>query len=534
MQNPNLTITETLQQAIDYHKANRLQRAEQLYRAILQAQPKHTDANHNLGVLAVQMNKVEQSLPFFKIALENNPANGQYWLSYIDALIKSGNRDTARQVLKQGKEKGLSGDGVDQLAIQLKEQKMHPNDKNDLEPAIQFRESGQYQQASSWLEDWLTKNPDDPGALAHLAHVYLLLRNETSAMGMIKRAISIAPDLAVVQRNLARLYLKQNQTHHALSAAIKAVTVEPHFYENRLVLSTAYAASGQDIKALELVEAIIKDKANYAEAYATRALYRFNNGDRQGALVDCKKALSIKPYLTQLWGLSANLYYQDNNLLQAISSLEQALVHEPGSIDYMIMLGEYKRQAGIVEEALTLLKKAVELAPDNANAWANYGTALQQDEQLTEAKNAYNNALGINPNMGEVANNLATLAMNDGDNEKALELFEKVNLFNPDYADAYNYRGIVFRELGHLEEAIKSYEEAIRCKPHYAEAYINRGNALSELGQSEQALESYDTAIQLKPDFVEGYINRGNTLKELGQPKRALESYDKAIQLNPL
>ena len=52
-----LTIEQALQRAVEAHKAGKLQDAEALYRAILQAQPKHPDANHNLGVLAVSLNK---------------------------------------------------------------------------------------------------------------------------------------------------------------------------------------------------------------------------------------------------------------------------------------------------------------------------------------------------------------------------------------------------------------------------------------------------------------------------------------------
>ena len=51
-----LTIEQALQQGVAAHKEGKLQDAERLYRAILQSQPKHPDANHNLGVLAVSVN----------------------------------------------------------------------------------------------------------------------------------------------------------------------------------------------------------------------------------------------------------------------------------------------------------------------------------------------------------------------------------------------------------------------------------------------------------------------------------------------
>ena len=50
-----LTLDQALQQGVAAHKEGKLQDAERLYRAILQAQPKHPDANHNLGVIAVSV-----------------------------------------------------------------------------------------------------------------------------------------------------------------------------------------------------------------------------------------------------------------------------------------------------------------------------------------------------------------------------------------------------------------------------------------------------------------------------------------------
>ena len=83
-----LTLDQALQQGVAAHKEGRLQEAERLYRAILQAQPTHPDANHNLGVLAVAVGKHLDAVPLFKLALEANPKIEQFWLSYIDALIE--------------------------------------------------------------------------------------------------------------------------------------------------------------------------------------------------------------------------------------------------------------------------------------------------------------------------------------------------------------------------------------------------------------------------------------------------------------
>ena len=116
-----LTIDKALQRGIEAHKVGKVQEAEQYYTAILQVQSKHPDANHNMGVLAVGVGKVQESLSFFKTALETSPTAAQYWLSYIDALIRLDRMDEAKTVLDQAKSKGANGDGFDKLEHQLNE-----------------------------------------------------------------------------------------------------------------------------------------------------------------------------------------------------------------------------------------------------------------------------------------------------------------------------------------------------------------------------------------------------------------------------
>ena len=114
-----LTVDQALQQGVAAHKAGKLQEAEKLYNAILKSRPDHPDANHNLGVLGVGVGKVELALPYFKKALESNSKVEQYWVSYIDALIKLGQLDHAKQILQQAEAAGLKGEKLDQLEGRL-------------------------------------------------------------------------------------------------------------------------------------------------------------------------------------------------------------------------------------------------------------------------------------------------------------------------------------------------------------------------------------------------------------------------------
>ena len=116
----NLTVQQALQRGIEAHQAGNLQEADKYYTAILQVQPNHPDANHNMGVLAVRVGKVEQSLPFFEKALEANHTIQQFWISLIDALIQLKRYQEASSLLKQAQEKGHKGDIFSKLEARLR------------------------------------------------------------------------------------------------------------------------------------------------------------------------------------------------------------------------------------------------------------------------------------------------------------------------------------------------------------------------------------------------------------------------------
>ena len=62
-----LTLGQALQKGVEAHKAGKVQEADRYYTAILQAQPNHPDANHNMGVLAVGLGKIVEALPFLNL-----------------------------------------------------------------------------------------------------------------------------------------------------------------------------------------------------------------------------------------------------------------------------------------------------------------------------------------------------------------------------------------------------------------------------------------------------------------------------------
>jgi len=532
-----LTIEQALQRAVEYHKVGKLQDAEALYRAILQKQPMNPDANHNLAVMAVSLNKTESALPLFKIALEANPNERQFWLSYVGALIKEKHFDNARKVLEQGVQRGLAGKEVDvleaqlvQLEINLKVSKKEPN---KLSKAIELRETGRYQEAQDWLTKFLEVEPNDAEAWSLLSQIFLLDKKDLQAEKALENAISINPNLPSIYRNQARLLLKKSRPKEGLLKAQSGYEKSTEDPESWIVLATCLLANQRDLEAIPLIERAINIRPNYAEAFANKGLVNLRANKTSFAIEDFEKAVALKPHLIHIWVILATLYYQNKNLSDAIEALKKAQAIESDDVNRMINLGEFLRQAQRNEEAIAILETATEMAPENANAWINLGTALQQDNKIESAQVAYKKSLAIQPNSAEVWNNLGSIAKDTKDLGSAQKYYEQAITIKPDLAEAYNNLGSTLKEFGRLDEAEKSYRKAISIKSDFAEAHSNLGTTLNELGRIQDAEKSFKKAVAIKPDYAEAHYHLGLIFKGLGKLKSAEISFAQAIRLKP-
>jgi predicted O-linked N-acetylglucosamine transferase (SPINDLY family) len=107
--------------------AGRADLAEEMYVAILAAQPNHALANHCLGMLNVQLLRPTNGLPYLRTALNANPELPDYWLGYIEALLQAGEIAGAISALALARQHGLAGAAVDHLARRLNGQHPRPS-----------------------------------------------------------------------------------------------------------------------------------------------------------------------------------------------------------------------------------------------------------------------------------------------------------------------------------------------------------------------------------------------------------------------
>ena len=227
-----LTLDQALQKGVEAHKAGKAQEADRYYTAILKTNPKHPDANHNMGVLAVGLGKIQEALPFFKAALEANPSIAQYWLSYIDALIKLNRITDAKAVFDQAKSHGAKGLGFDQMkkrldAFPYKNSNTQDPSKDKLRNLINLHTQGQYRKTLAQAFQLVDHYPNS-------INLYNIIGSASHGLGMLeealaayKKAISIEPDYADAYYNMGNTLKKQNKLEEALAAYKKAISIKP-------------------------------------------------------------------------------------------------------------------------------------------------------------------------------------------------------------------------------------------------------------------------------------------------------------------
>ena len=221
-----LTIEQVLQRAVAAHKEGKLQEAERFYRAILKSQPSHPDANHNLGILALSVNKAEEALPLFKAALDANLYKEQFWLSYIDALMKKNQLQDAEVASRK--------------ALDLKQDFI----KVSLYLSGILLKLGRLEEAEASLRQTISLKPDYAEAHSNLGITLQELGRLEEAEASLRQTISLKPDYAEAHNNLGNTLKELGRLEEAMSSYTKAIELNPHLSGSRKNLAqllTSYA-----------------------------------------------------------------------------------------------------------------------------------------------------------------------------------------------------------------------------------------------------------------------------------------------------
>jgi|CXWL01.1.fsa_nt_gi putative PEP-CTERM system TPR-repeat lipoprotein len=145
--------------------------------------------------------------------------------------------------------------------------------KNDKSTAIHFKLASVYQQQNDFRQAekhynaMLADQPDNALALNNLAWIYSQ-ENNPRAVELAKKAFANAPESAAIADTYGYILIKQNQHQEGLKILEKAASLAPAANDIQFHLAEAYSVNGQQTKAIEILERIVKAEQNFMEKKA--------------------------------------------------------------------------------------------------------------------------------------------------------------------------------------------------------------------------------------------------------------------------
>jgi tetratricopeptide (TPR) repeat protein len=213
-------------------------------------------------------------------------------------------------------------------------------------------------------------DPEYDGSYMLRASAKIALEDPSGALNDYNKAISINPENFIALENRGSVKLILSDGRGALDDFNRASKINNG--SDRLVVSIgrcgANGAVGnikealQDCnKAIELHTKKGLDPSKLASIYNNLGTTKFKSGDKQGALVDLNKSISLNSSDPAAYINRGSLKYALNDKQCALADFNQALSLKSTNVNIYLGIAIIKEESGELQEAISYYKKAEEI-----------------------------------------------------------------------------------------------------------------------------------------------------------------------------
>lgn len=338
--------------------------------------------------------------------------------------------------------------------------------ERDFERATQLHQSGDLQGAVRAYLAILATHPARVDVRSNLGAAYAGLGQYEEAIDQYKRALVTEPTNHPVRFNLAMAYYKAALFAEAateLDRFIAAVPNAPQTANARIVLAdcqvrlgdykkvidglsplaetdpsnravayllgSALIGDGQLDKGQAIIDRVFRDDDS-AEAHLLMGSILLLADDAQGALKEVERAIELNPKLPSINAWHGRVLMRLGDTEKAKSAFRIELASNANDFDANLYLGVLLRQDKLADEALTYLKRAVQLRPREQYSRYHLAAVYAMAGKPSEALPFLEGVLKEHPDFVEARVLLASVYYRldrkaDGDREK--ELIQKAN-----------------------------------------------------------------------------------------------------------
>jgi len=214
----------------------------------------------------------------------------------------------------------------------------------------QHRGAGRLDEAEALLKQLLAAKPIEPTAVHLLGIIFHQRGQLTQAIEHVKRAIELAPQVALFQANLGEMYRLAGRPDLALEHGKKAVALNPE----------------------------------YPEALSNIGVAHYERKEYEDAAASHRRAIELRPSFAQAHSNLGNAFHALRDFDGAVACYRRAVEINPRFADAWSNLGTSLHHAGRYEDPMYALRRAIALDPNNPNAHSGLGILLLMRGDLAE------------------------------------------------------------------------------------------------------------------------------------------------------
>jgi serine/threonine protein kinase/Tfp pilus assembly protein PilF len=203
---------------------------------------------------------------------------------------------------------------------------------------------------------------------------------------------------------------------------------------------------------------------------------------------------------------------------------------------YASLYQDVERTEHYLDKAIESSLKALMYDSSLSEAYAALGLAYYNKRSFDEAVTASRKAIELDPNNFLGYWILGRIYHNTDRDREAVDLFEKVVKMNPDFYSVYGDLQIAYARLGEkgkyngiLQDALIVYARYLSQHPDDARGHMYFATDLAQVGRKDEAKVEAAKALELSPDDPLMLYNATCFYAQMGEKKLAIEALRSAV-----
>ncbi len=187
----------------------------------------------------------------------------------------------------------------------------------------------------------------------------------------------------------------------------------------------------------------------------------------------------------------AQALFSSSDFARSLQAAQAGLSEAPDDVELLIVAG---RAAIEVDDqsAVEHLRRATELAPENASAWHHLGEALAADGEMSEADGAFRRAVELDPSDQAALAHLGHTSMVAGRQEEGLAILARAAEAAPGTSSASISLVDIYRSQGEYGDALAQARLVADSAPEDRLAWLD----VAELSLAVDALDEAQAAFE--------------------------------------